>query len=235
MTENFLTNFERKERVAYLVTLASLAMADGEVEEEERKLIETIADQADLDEAGKALVLSAIHAPEEVSFSDYFGLLTDSELRFHLMTDIVLMIYADSEAEKSELSEAAKIRLQLSITTDQFETLTAYVKAARTFKEKGIIEGEFLKQAGLEDAFKKYNIPMDAFNSGKTVGEIVTNVAITTVERELEGTRAGVVFSVVKELGLFSGRKKERRKKKKKKSKFGKFLAKIANTPVSHA
>jgi hypothetical protein len=75
---------------------------------------------------------------------------------------------------------------------------------------------------------------MDAFNSGNTVGEIVTNVALSVVEKELEGTRTGVVVSVIKQLGLFSGRNKAKRRKKKK-SKFGKFLAKIAGTPVSHA
>ena len=131
------------------------------------------------------------------------------------------------------MEQAAKIRLQLSVSQEQYDTLVKYVNTARVFKEKGIIEGEFLKQAGLEEAFKKHGIPMEAFNDGNTVGEIVSNVALSVVEKELEGSRAGVIFSVVKELGLFSGRKK--RKKKKKKSKFGKFLAKLANTPVSHA
>ena len=235
MTENFLTQFEKKQRVAYLVTLGSLAMADGEVEEAEKKLIETICDNAGLDDAGKALVISAVYNPEEVTFENYLSLLQDSDLRFHLMADIVLMVYADGEAEKEELEQAAKIRLLLSISPEQYDTLTSYVKAAQAFKEKGIIEGEFLKQAGLEDAFKKHGIPMEAFNSGNTVGEIVTNVALGVVEKELEGTKAGVVLTVVKELGLFSGRKKEKRRKKKKKSKFGKFLAKLAGTPVSHA
>ena len=235
MTENFLVQFEKKQRVAYLVTLASLAMADGEVEEGEEKLIKSICDQAGLDEAGKALVISAVYNPEEVAFENYLGLLQDSDLRFHLMTDIVLMVYADGEAEKEELEQAAKIRLLLSITKEQYETLTAYVKAAQDFKEKGIIEGEFLKQAGLEEAFKKHDIPMEAFNNGQTVGEIVTNVALSVVEKELEGTKAGVIFKVAKGLGLFSGRKKEKRRRKKRKSKFGKFLARLAGTPVSHA
>ncbi|MEM1135007.1 MAG: hypothetical protein AAGI07_04145 [Bacteroidota bacterium] len=233
MSQNFLTNFERKERVAYLVTLASLAMADGEVEPAEKKLIETICEGAELDDAGKALVLSSIYDPEKALFTNNLGLLKDSDLRFHLMTDIILMIYADSEMEQAELEQAAKIRLQLSISQQQYETLVQYVKAARTFKDQGIIEGEFLKQAGLEDAFKKYGIPMEAFKSGHTVGEVISNVALSVVEKELAGTRAGVIVSVVKELGIFSGRKK--RIKRKKKSKFGKFIAKIVNTPVSHA
>ncbi|MBT32754.1 MAG: hypothetical protein CMO01_24110 [Thalassobius sp.] len=233
MSKNFLTNFEKKERVAYLVTLASLAMADGEVEDGEKQLVETICDDAEIDEAGKAIVISAVYEPEKITFSSYLSLLHNSDLRFHLMTDIILMVYADAEAEQEELEQAAKIRLQLSISQEQYDTLVKYVNTAKIFKEKGIIEGEFLKQAGLEEAFKKNGIPMEAFNSGETVGEIVTNVAISVVEKELKDTKAGIIFSVVKELGLFSGRKK--RKKKKKKSKFGKFLAKLANTPVSHA
>ncbi|WP_157638181.1 TerB family tellurite resistance protein [Flexithrix dorotheae] len=233
---NILLNFGKQERVSYLVALSTLAMADGEVEEGEVKLIQTMCENSELDGKETGVVMAAVYAPDNVDLVSHLDNLTSSDLRFSLMTDILLLVNADGELEEEEIAQVAQLKLRLNISNEQYATLGQYVNALQTFKNKGALDGQFLKEVGLESVFQKHGIPIAAFEAGNTVGQVLTNVALGVVEKQLEGTKAGAILGVAKELGLFSGKRKNRKnKKKKKKSKFGKFLAKVVSTPINHA
>jgi uncharacterized tellurite resistance protein B-like protein len=202
--ENMLLKYDEAHRTSYLCTMATLAMADGEVDQEESDLLKQMCTASELSAASVEKVVKAMNSPEEVDLATEMQNLKDTELRFYLATDMLMLVNADGEITEDEQKQIAILQARLNLSEDQFATLGKYVDAVQTYKQEGVSE-DFLEKVGLADDFQKYGIPVDAFSTGKTVGEVVSKIAVGALEKKLEGTKAGAILSVAKDIGLFNG------------------------------
>jgi len=231
MEENKLLAFEESKRTAYLVTLATLATADGEVDDEEAELIEQMCKEAQLTMKSKLQVLNALYDADSVNLEAQLALLKDGALKFYIVTDILTLVKADGEFTPDEVAEVGMLKAKMNMSDQQYEALNKYVDLAQSFSTEGVTN-DFLDKVGLKDDFARLGIPADAFAQGTTVGEALGKSALGVASKHLEGTKLGTALEIGKAVGgVFGGILKSGKKKNKKKKKG--FFKKLMNKKLS--
>src|SRR5947207_718414 len=104
------------ERVDYLTVVASMAAADGRVEESELEQLRAFCRALELPRRETERVLAAARAPDRPHVREILERLKDSPLRFTLLTDLVFVAHADGDFDASELVEVEAIALALGVS-----------------------------------------------------------------------------------------------------------------------
>jgi len=140
-----LLKYSMDERKAYLCLVASIASADNEVSDEEIINIRELAKKVELDARSMGMVLAAAGDPRTVPIKQCLKLLSESELRFTLITDMLFLAYADNDYAPSEKSVISGFALELRVNSEQLSAIEDYVKAVAEYKNMGISAPELKK------------------------------------------------------------------------------------------
>lgn len=106
---------------ALLKSLVHVIWADGEVNEDERRLLGGVLNQLDLDDKALTEVASMMSRPPELA--NLRDSVQDHESRREIMKVLLAMAMADGKVEISELRFLNKIARQLELTDQELETL----------------------------------------------------------------------------------------------------------------
>ncbi len=230
---NPLLQYTEEQRAAYLTILSTLAMVDGEVDEEEAQLIEEMCKDSKLSFAAKMQVLNGLYKPEEVELAPLMETLKNTSLKFSLVADILKLVQSDGEFTPEEVKQVAILKSSMLLSDAQYDAVNKYVEMASSVTSEGITS-DFLEKAGLDKKFAELGIPADTFSAGTTIGEVLGKAALGVVSKELEGTELGKALEIGKAVGgVFAGivknKNKDKKDKKKKKGFFRKLLGKKVN------
>lgn len=143
------TDLSPSERVDYLVVVASMAAADGEVAAAEFEKLREFCRALELGPAEIGQVMAALEGPDTVRIREVTGRLRSSQLRFTLMTDLLFMAYADDKFVEAERREIKALGDALNLTDAQLAALESYVLAVlKAGKAEGVGPGDLKKLGG---------------------------------------------------------------------------------------
>lgn len=114
-------------RVAYAKAVAALAQADGEVSVEELSDLKKLCTDMDLDDAQTAAVLDFANEPDSRAVRDTLRALRLSNLRFTLVTDMVVLGLADGTYSLDERKQVRSVAGVMGIDEDQVVGIEQYV------------------------------------------------------------------------------------------------------------
>lgn len=142
------TDLPIAERVDFLVVVASMAAADGEIAASEFQKLREMCKILELgaDEIGQ--VMAAAEKPDGVRIREVTGRLRSSELRFTLMTDLLFMAYADDKFVEAEQRETRALADALGIADAQLAALEKYVVAVRKAGAATGVDSDDMKKLG---------------------------------------------------------------------------------------
>lgn len=185
------TELPQSERVDYLIVIASMAAADGEVAGAEFEKLRAFCRALDLGALEAGQVMAALEGPDEVRIREVTARLKSSQLRFTLMTDLLFMAYADGKFVDSERREIRGLGDALGINDAQLEALEKYVQA--------VLKAEKAEEVGPED-FKKLGGDVAASLAAAGVP-----VAAVAVSGSVFGLSAAGITSGLAALGMGFG------------------------------
>ena len=208
---NPLLNYNEQQRTAYLVFLASVATADHENSEGEIAFMQQMGAVSQLSEASLQQVNEAMSNPSAVNYTAHIEALKDSELKYSLITDVINMLHADGDTDQEELAHIQRLNTALGINEQQFNVMKQYVNQANTVAAGqaetpglGFLGGDsgtggggigdllgkaagFLTNSGLLNQFQQAGIPTNNFQSGSTIGTVLTGLAGSFIQSQLSG------------------------------------------------
>lgn len=215
MTQNPLLQYDESLRTSYLVLLASIATADHENSEGEIAFMQQMAAVSELGANHIQEVTKAMTSPSSVDFQGHFARMKQSDLKYALAADIINMVQADGDMDQGELNQVARINTALDISQEQFNVMTEYVQEANNQAKQqvgtpglmGLMGGsesdgggtdmgnllgmatDFLSKSGLSSKFQQAGIPAQNFESGSTLGTVLTGLASSLIQSKLGGTQ----------------------------------------------
>lgn len=203
MEQNTLTQYDPELRTAYLSVLAGMATADHDNSQEEVAFIQQMAVAAEIPDSDWESVEQSLRAPQNIR--PHLEKLKDSDLKYALMADLLNLCYADGEMDEEEVQQIGQIKQILDISDGQLETVQEYVQKANQVAEEkeenpgmmgllsgnaGGMVGDFLGQTGLQGKFQQNDIPTQNFQSGSTIGTMLTGLATNFIQSQLSGGNA---------------------------------------------
>ncbi len=132
-----LTQYSEDIRIDYLSVIAALASADQSISDAELTQLRLFCEAIGVSEVGIGSVLAAAADPELLDLSAIAAHFAATDLKFTLLTDLLLMTHADDDVaaeEKSVLNETIE---RLGITSAQMQAVAGYVtnlRAAQAYK-----------------------------------------------------------------------------------------------------
>jgi len=141
-----------EERAAYLRIVASLAAADGIVNDAEIAHLRGACGDLGLSAAETGAVIAAAEEPDHAKLDEDVRLLRRSALRFTLLCDLLFIAHADDTYSDEERNEVFAIGDALGITEGQRLALNRYVTAVLKAGRARGFEVEDLKKLGGEVA-----------------------------------------------------------------------------------
>lgn len=211
--DNPLLKYEKPLRTSYLVILSSVATADHENSDAEVAFIQQMASFAQLEEAGLQEVATSLRQPASINFAQHLNNIKNSDLKYALVADLINILYADGDMDQQELAQLSRINTALDISEEQFRVMSEYVKKAngQAAQQEGTpglmglmsdtataatgggmdlggllgLASNFLSQSGMQSQFQQAGIPTQNFESGSTVGTILTGLASTFIQSQL--------------------------------------------------
>ena len=121
----------KRERVAYLKVVASLAAADGRIGATEQDLIRTACRDFELNAQETDEVVRAAADPEQAEILDTVETLRESPLRFTLLADMTHVAHADGRYTREERTEIVEISQILGTTYAELAAIDRRVEAER--------------------------------------------------------------------------------------------------------
>jgi uncharacterized tellurite resistance protein B-like protein len=149
--EHPLHGYPESEIIEYLSVVAYIAAADGEVTDSEISKIRELCKTVGLPGAGIGKVIGIAEDPSSIDIKESISKLSESKLKFTLVTDMLFMAFADKVFASSEEETIKELTSQLNITEEQLEAMQEYVKAVTKAQEGGSTK-EDLKDLGGEVA-----------------------------------------------------------------------------------
>lgn len=202
--DNALLTHDDNFRTSYLVLLTSVATANHQNSTEEVAFMKQMCQAAELSQGGAQHVIQAMQNPSSASFSEHAQVLQNDDLRFSLVADIINLAYADGDIDADELQQIKSVNRSLNISDQQFDALSSYIKKANgaAAQQEGIPglgdimasagggsadSGGFLASSGLAGMFSQANIPAKNFQSGSTIGTVLTGLAANFLQGKMSG------------------------------------------------
>lgn len=117
----YLTKFDEVERADYLVALAAMVAADGQVTSQELLCLRRLCERFVLGPSARGRVITATTMTGEID--RVLERLADSPLKHGLMLDLCLTAYWDGVLDQSEREELAEFGGKLGLTAGQVEAV----------------------------------------------------------------------------------------------------------------
>lgn len=197
-----LANYPEDERVDYLCLVASIASADGEVTDDEITQLHEFCTGIEIGEFGIGMIINAVEDPSVVDIQAIITRLSQTDLKFTLLTDMFFMAYADGIVSPGEEGEICKIAAKLQITRNQIAAIDRYVNAVISAQRPGDSQKDW-KDLGSEiaGALASAGVPLGAVAIAGTIfGDGITS-ALSALGLGL-GTTTGI--GVVVSIGVSS-------------------------------
>ena len=191
-----LSNYPEVEKVDYLSIVASIASADGKITDEEITKIREFCTMIGIGEIGIGMILAAIADPAIVDVQPILRRLSQTDLKFTLLTDMLFMAHADDIVSPDEKEEIRKIASMLKITPDQIAAIDKYVATVISTQNADRSESDW-KRLGSEIAgiLASAGVPLGAITIARTVFGNGLTSRLAALGMGL-GTAAGVGVAV---------------------------------------
>lgn len=144
-----LSGYPEEEIIDYLSVVAFIASADNDVTDAEVSKLRELCKAVGLGGIGIGKVIAAAEDPTSVNIEEIISRLSESKLKFTLLTDMFFMAFADNIFAPSEEEEIKKVAAKLNINEEQLAAIQKYVKTLIDFQDFGDTEGD-LKDLGAE-------------------------------------------------------------------------------------
>ena len=125
---NPLSDYPEGEKVDYLCLIASMAAADNVISDDELTQLRTFCETAGVDAMDVGLILSAAADPSFLDTPAILQRLSETELRFTLLSDLLFMAHADGIVSPEEEVDIQYIARHLDISQEQLAATELYVK-----------------------------------------------------------------------------------------------------------
>lgn len=127
--EHPLKNYPEEEKVDYLAVVGSMASVDGEVTDDEIAQLREFCKDAGLSGGAIGRVVASTEAPDNVRVEEVISRLSESDLKFTLLTDLLFLAHADEEVDAEEEDRIDEIAAELNIEQERLEAIRKYVSA----------------------------------------------------------------------------------------------------------
>jgi len=176
-----LTQYPEETRIDYLCVIAALASADESISDAELTQLRLFCEAIGVSEMGIGSVLAAAADSTQIDLPAITAHFADTNLKFTLLTDLLLMTHADDSVAAEEKNALNDAIARLRITTAQMQAIARYVtnlRAAQAYKRGH--ESEWRRIGGeTGDALKHQGIPL-------------TSVAATDILNNADNRSEGV-------------------------------------------
>lgn len=171
MQSHLLAGYSDREKSAYLGAVATVAMTDSQVNDEEIDFLRTLGEAAQLPADEIDRVIAAASQPSAAHLQRDLDALKGSELRYSLITDVVSFAKADGHFTTEEAEGISKMANYLGVNEAQFKAMAEFVDHSATPVGGGVnaIQPEQLNSSGFGDRFKQLGIPPGAMQALLTV------------------------------------------------------------------
>ena len=132
-----LADYPEDERVDYLCLVASIASADEHVSDEEITQLREFCTGVEIGDFGIGLIINAVEDPTVIDVQAVIERLSQTDLKFTLLTDMFFMAYADGIVSPGEEEEIRKIAAALDISQEQIAAIDRYVNAVISAQHRG--------------------------------------------------------------------------------------------------
>lgn len=198
MEHSFLKDYTEKEKIAYIGTVASLAIADNVATTEEIEIVSTLIEVAGITGIEKERVLKTAKGLEDADFDSWMATLKHSELRFSLIAELISFARTDGQYSSQERKKIEEISTHLGINNEQYAVLDEFVTKSGDAGETN--KPGFLDSLGMGNMFSKAGISMSGFAKG------LLAIAAPMLLAKLFGSRKGGLMGGAKSaLGVMVG------------------------------
>lgn len=167
-----LAGYPEDEKVDYLSLVASIAAADENVTDDEVTILREFCTTIGIHEIGIGMIIAAAGDPSVIDIQAIIPRLSQTDLKFTLLTDMFFMAYADGIVSPEEEKEINKIAAKLQISRDQLAAIDRYVDAVVSAQHSSPSKTDW-KKSGSEIAgsLASAGVPLGAIViSGSLVG-----------------------------------------------------------------
>jgi uncharacterized tellurite resistance protein B-like protein len=193
-----LASYPEVERIDYLSIVTSIASADGKVTDDEITKIREFCGAIGIGEIGIGMIIAAVEDPSIVDLQPILTRLSQTDLKFTLLTDMLFMAHADGIVVPGEEEEIRKIASMLNITQEQIEAINKYVEAVISAQHADRSESDW-KELGCDIAgiLASTGVPLGAVAIAGTVfgNGLVSGLTALGMGMGL-ATGAGVAVSI---------------------------------------
>lgn len=144
-------------RLDYITVIAAMVHADGHVDDVELEVLRLLGDAIDIPEKLMAGVIEAARAPDPLKVDALLASFGDDQLRFSLLTDAILVAFADEKLAAGETEQIADFAEALHISTAQAITIARYVESVLVDNDKKELAKAL--EEGLADAASHVHPP----------------------------------------------------------------------------
>jgi len=144
-------------RLDYITVIASMVHADGHVDEVELEVMRLLGEALDIPDKLMAGVIEAARAPDPQRVDALLASFGDDPLRFSLLTDAILVAFADEKLAAGETEQIADFAEALHISTAQAITIARYVESVLVDNDKKELAKAL--EEGLADAASHVHPP----------------------------------------------------------------------------
>ncbi|GAK58515.1 hypothetical protein U27_05489 [Candidatus Vecturithrix granuli] len=124
-----LKNYPEDQKIDYLCLVASIAVADGVMSDDEISILREFCESIGIGEVGIGVILGTIGDPSILDGQATLSRLTHTDLKFTLLTDMLCMAYADGRISPAEREEIHNIAAKLEISSEQIHAVDEYLKS----------------------------------------------------------------------------------------------------------
>jgi uncharacterized tellurite resistance protein B-like protein len=144
-------------RIDYVTAVAAVVHADGEVHETELDVLRQLGEVLDIAPRFMPGIMDAAQNPDHGKVEAILGTFRTDPIRFALLTDAILVAFADEKLAAGETEEIAEFAEALHISTAQAVTIARYVESALVEGEKHDLAKALAE--GLADAASQIHPP----------------------------------------------------------------------------
>ncbi|MSP63115.1 MAG: hypothetical protein EXR72_22810 [Myxococcales bacterium] len=119
------------QRVDYLTAVAAVVLADGEVHAKELEQVRRLCGVLGISKEGETAVLTGARTRDHDAAREIVGNLRyDSVLRMSLITDAMVVLFADGKVDQGEMEALSEYAALLGLPDSKLVMLARYVAAA---------------------------------------------------------------------------------------------------------
>lgn len=165
INQELLEGYSMQEKQAYIGAIASIATIDRKTTQEELDYLVALAESAGVD---VDYIMSCANDELNSALKNNLNTLKNSDLRFALITDILIFAKSDGQLSEEEKAKIEEISNYLNISHQQSTALNTLVDKSQTveIEQENPVDQSFLEKTGLSGILKNANIPTASILKG---------------------------------------------------------------------